>query len=795
VKKKIFLIFIIFNFSVSIAVSQTIEMGKIRSLLNKDLEDTVKIKLYEYLAEYYSKENYDSAIRCIDKALLLNEKGNSPEIKARLFASKAKYCVETGFYEEALKLINEILPIYQSDKDLGKEAGTLVDKGMIYDYLGDYPAALQCYDSALTLANKVNDKKVIASALNRCGIIYEQMAQFHKAIGFYQRSLNISIEYNFENEIKNSYNYLGISYFYLGDYQHSLVFYQKYLEYSEKMNSQIDIAYAYGNIGMIYDVIKDYDKALLNYQKSLSIHKQINNKQGISNSLTSLGDFKFGNKKYDEALEYYFEVLKIAEELNDIRIKSYVYDNIGNVYHKQKKYDAAIEYYELSLALTDKIGDLGGKTWNNLYLGEVNFDKQEFSKAFRHFKTAYETALITCEKEVLKNSSKYLSDLYNRNGDYKNAYYYLGLYKTYSDSLVNADKIREITASDIKFQNEKEKQLEKLRQQQLELEYQKKLTKQRIFRNSLILGLVFVCILAILLYRNLKHKQKLNDIFKQQRIEILLKNEELMQMNHEINTTNDELSKRNNNITDSLRYAQKIQTALFPQQQLLKEYFSDGFVIHQPLEIVSGDFYWIKKISNKVVVAVADCTGHGVPGAFMSVMGIAYLNEISREKNMEKTGEMLDKLRLELKQSVEYSKYESDTRDGMDIALCSVNLDNLTAQFSGAINSLYIIRDKKLIVHKGDHQHIGLFDEEKKFNSIELKLQKGDNLYMFTDGYVDQFGGESGRKFLIKNFKNTLLDIAGMPMEEQKSILEKTLAGWQKGYQQVDDVLVLGIKI
>jgi serine phosphatase RsbU (regulator of sigma subunit) len=196
-----------------------------------------------------------------------------------------------------------------------------------------------------------------------------------------------------------------------------------------------------------------------------------------------------------------------------------------------------------------------------------------------------------------------------------------------------------------------------------------------------------------------------------------------------------------------------------------------------------------------VVVAVADCTGHGVPGAFMSVIGIAYLNEIAREKNNQKTGKMLDKLRLELRQSLENSEYKADTKDGMDIALCAINTNNLTAQYSGAINNLYLIRDKNLVVYKGDHQHIGILDEEKDFTSFELQLKKDDILYMFTDGYVDQFGGKTGRKFLIKHFKQLLLEITQLPMEEQKTVLEKTLDDWQKGYQQVDDILVLGIKI
>ncbi len=794
-KKKILILFVLFILCNTIVNSQGINIEKIKPLLEKKLEDSIKIKINEYLAECFFEKNYDSAIYYIDRAISLTENKTPSKTKANLLASKTKYLVENGQYDEALQLNNEILSICSSIGDMNLQGKTLVDKGLVFDYLGDYTKALCCYDSALIIANKENNKTLLAYTYNRYGIIYEEMSQFHKAIEYYKKSLGISIEINYEKESKNSFNYLGICYFYLGDYQHSLEYYQKFLDCSEKQNALKDIAFAYGNIGMIYEMIKDYKKALLYYQKSLSIHQQINNKQGIANSLTCIGDINFENGNYKEALKLYMSVLDIAEEINDKRVKAFIYTSIGNAYNKLKMHESAIESYKLSFELCEQLGDISGKAWNHYYLGEVYYDKQNFPLAFKYYKMAYEAAIITGEKEVLKNCSKSLSELYNKKDDFKNAYDFLMLNKAYSDSLFNADKIRDITALSIQYQNTKEREIEELQHQQRDLEFQKKISKQKVFRNSFILGFVFMLIIAFNIFRNLKHKQKLNKILKEQRGEILIKNEELTQMNHEIVLHNEEISKRNNNITGSLKYAQKIQSALFPQEQLFKEYFNDGFVIHRPLEIVSGDFYWMKKIKNMVVVAVADCTGHGVPGAFMSVLGIAYLNEIARDKQNQKTGEVLDKLRIELKQSIDHSEYEADSKDGMDIALCAINIDDYSAQFSGAINNLYIIRNNNLLVYKGDHQHIGIYDEEKAFTNFEIQLEKDDILYMFTDGYVDQFGGKDGRKFLIKHFKQLLLNIANFPLSEQKAILEKTLNDWQKGYQQVDDILVVGVKI
>jgi len=784
------LLLIYFSYS---AYTQKAGIETIKSFLNKNPDDTVKAKIYEYLAAYYSQNNYDSALYYFDTAIILAQKNH--QLSVKLLEKKGEFFIENADFESAMTIFQNTIVILKKLGDINNESKFIVNKGITFDYMGDYHSALRCYDTAIIMAEKTANYKILAKAYNRYGIIYEQMSQFNKAIDFYIKSLSCSFKINYEPEIKNSYNYLGIAYYYLGDYQHSLSYYQKYLSLSEKRKNLKDIAYAFGNIGMIYEVIKDYNKAIYYYQKSLSIHQQINNKTGIANSLTSIGDFCFFNKNYNEALKYYQQVLTISKELNDKRALSYIYENIGYAYFKQKKYDLAIQNIKLSLEICQKLNDLGGNTWNYLYLGEINYEIKHISTAFSYFKIAFETAIITGEKEVLSRCSKALSDIYQMNGDFSNAYHFLKLHKTYSDSLVNADKIRDITALDIQYQNEKEKQLEILKQQEKDLDFQKKLSKQKIYRNSFILGFAFMLIISIVIFRNLNHKQKLNNILRQQRIEILMNNHELTQMNHEIVSINEEISKRNTNITDSLKYAQKIQSALFPQQQWLKSYFSDGFVVHRPLEIVSGDFYWMRKLDNTIVMAVADCTGHGVPGAFMSVLGIAFLNEIYREKKYKNTAEILSKLRAELKQSIENSEMQTGTRDGMDIALCVINKDNFTAQFSGAINNLYIIRNNKLLVYKGDHHHIGLYDEEKDFSTFDLQLEKNDLLYMFTDGYVDQFGGKKGSKFLIKNFKELLLKIAHLPMDEQKASLEQTLDDWKKGHQQVDDILVLGIKI
>lgn len=244
-------------------------------------------------------------------------------------------------------------------------------------------------------------------------------------------------------------------------------------------------------------------------------------------------------------------------------------------------------------------------------------------------------------------------------------------------------------------------------------------------------------------------------------------------------------------ILDSINYAKKIQKAVFPSNENVNEVLGEYFLLFKPRDIVSGDFFWIKKIKDSIIIAVADCTGHGVPGAFMSMLGTSFLNEIVRSENIENTDEILNLLRYKVKESLGQEGRKNETKDGMDIALYSVNTKTLELNYSGAHNSLYIIREnleKELTVLKADRQPIGIHVVEKNFTKHKYQLEKGDCLYSFSDGYTDQFGGEKGRKYKIKNFKEILLANYKKPMSEQKKILNNTLETWMgREYEQIQN--------
>ena len=258
----------------------------------------------------------------------------------------------------------------------------------------------------------------------------------------------------------------------------------------------------------------------------------------------------------------------------------------------------------------------------------------------------------------------------------------------------------------------------------------------------------------------------------------------------------DEISRQKKEIIESLEYACLIQTALLPQPSLLQKTFHDSFILYLPKDIISGDFYWISEKQECILFAAVDCTGHGVPGALMSILGITSLNEIVSEIDNLKANRILNQLREKIMKSLHQTGQGGESKDGMDISFCIFNRKTKELQYSGANNPLYYIRKNILYEIKPDKMPIGVSGiEEKSFRNNFVKMKKGDVLYTFSDGFPDQFGGPRGKKFKYKPFKDLLLEIHNKNMKEQKEILLSAFNDWKKDFEQVDDILIIGIRI
>jgi len=261
------------------------------------------------------------------------------------------------------------------------------------------------------------------------------------------------------------------------------------------------------------------------------------------------------------------------------------------------------------------------------------------------------------------------------------------------------------------------------------------------------------------------------------------------------NSQRDELIFQKNQITDSIQYARSLQKGLLSQRKAIEKILPRHFIFYQPKDIVSGDFYWVKKINESIIIAAADCTGHGVPGAFMSVLGISLLNEIVRRKEILKANQALEVLRHELKEALHQSDKDYSYNSGMDIALCVINKNKKLIQYSGANAPLYLVRNNKLVEYKPTRNPIGLTPIEIPFLNHEIEYEENDVFYLFSDGYMDQFGGDDGKKFRSRRFKHLLLEIHNKPFESQKDHLKLSLMKWKGSrYDQVDDIMVFGFK-
>lgn len=263
----------------------------------------------------------------------------------------------------------------------------------------------------------------------------------------------------------------------------------------------------------------------------------------------------------------------------------------------------------------------------------------------------------------------------------------------------------------------------------------------------------------------------------------------------ELRNKNIILQNQQKQITDSINYAKKIQEAVLPDLNEFAENFADYFVLFKPKDIVSGDFYWFKKIDNYSIVVTADCTGHGVPGAFMSMLGASVLNEIIISADNLIAGQILDSMRIKIKTLLKQQGNINEQKDGMDLALYIIDNKSYKLQFAGAYNPLFIIRKSKLEILKPDKQPIAVYFREKNFTTHNYQLQKNDCLYSFSDGYSDQFGGENNSKFLTKNLKKLLISISDKKMNEQKEILENKFTSWKGNSEQTDDVIIIGVRI
>ncbi len=661
----------------------------------------------------------------------------------------------------------------------------------------DKSNAVKYSDAAAKLANKLHLPQKEALVYKNSGNIHYTSGDYKAAYEYYQISLDLYVRLNDEKGIAVLYRNIGSVFHQQGNYEEALSYFNKSLVLREKLKDNAGIAALYNAMGLLYMEQGEgvYEKASGYFEKSLKIYQTLKQANGIASAYYSLGTLSSYMKRNENATQYYLKYLHLADSLNDNKLRARAHYALVAVYLKTEQFDKCEFHANEAIRLCAEQNnnfDLAGAYFN---AGDLYYTKRELEKAKNFYLKSYELSKQLNAVVHQKNAADQLRKIYKEQGDFKNALIYSESFIVLKDSLESANLTESISKYEMQLDfNEMIKEKE-LNVQKRDLEHIARLNQQKIYTISSIVALLLALGLVIFVLKLLKTKKTANKLLTAQNPQILLQNEELNQKNEEIQQQSEEIGKQHKEIIDSINYAKRIQQAILPTEQFLSEILSEYFVLFKPRDIVSGDFYWAKQIKNYTIYVVADCTGHGVPGAFMSMLGTSFLNEIITSRSLDSSGEILDKLRHKVKKSLNQTGVDGEQKDGMDISLMIIDNEKMQLSFAGAYNSLYIIRNGEEITLKADRQPIGIFIKEHPFETQSIDLQTGDCLYALSDGYPDQFGGEDGDKFKIARFKKLITSIHSKPMNEQKAILENTFADWTHGYDQVDDVLVFGIRI
>ncbi|HSH64434.1 MAG TPA: tetratricopeptide repeat protein, partial [Bacteroidia bacterium] len=498
--------------------------------------------------------------------------------------------------------------------------------------------------------------------------------------------------------------------------------------------------------------------------------QRINDRLGIAMSYNNLGLIFYSQANLDSALEYYKIALKIKEELVDKSLLSTTYTNIGNIYFELHQFDAALTYQLKSLNASESGKDKRGILTAYHAIGGIYEGKKNFSEAIRYYNLALAISQEIDMKQGILESYKGLSSAYKLSRNFERSLDYLNLYYTEKDSILNKENFKQVAELNTRYETDKkEKEILLLTKDQ---ELNAKIIKQQqLVRWGLIGGLGLLSISVFSIYRRYRFKQKANKILEKQKQEI---------------------QRKNMLITDSIDYAQTIQEAVLPTQQEIKKLIPGSFILYKPKATVSGDFYWVNQINERLICAVIDCTGHGVPGAFMSLLGYNMLENMAKDLT---PATILDTLNREVNTRLAGQDTSEESKHGMDISIIAIDRKTNCLEFAGARNSLYVVRENELIELKADKMSIGN-RQTNSFTNQFIDIKKGDMLYLFTDGFPDQIGGPNRKKFYYQPFKELLISISSLDPEQQQVRLNEAHSHWMgERMDQTDDILILGMKI
>jgi len=647
------------------------------------------------------------------------------------------------------------------------EPGTVISEG---------PADTVNIISLINKAREYQSKNQSEAALNN-GLIA------------YGRALGL----NYSDGISRSLEVIFQAYYSKSDYKNALTYQLKYLALAEKEKNRSRIAMSYKKIALIYQEQEHYQRSLKFYYMSYNEFLALSDSQNIAGVLTNKGLNYYqltrsttGNKSdiyLDSALLDLNTSLKISKNNNYPKITASNLGNLSEIYTAQKKYNIALDYSLEAIDNYKKIGDVSGEATSLFDIGKIYEVTNENNKALEYYQKSLKIAIQQNNKYLETYCYMYLASVSDKIGDYKSAYNYHKTMALIKDSLINIEDLKQINEMQTKYETEKTEALNKLLTGQNELSA-KTIKQQKTINYFIVGGLIMAIIFSFFIFNGLKKQRNANVIISKQKKDVEFKNSEIEKQKALV-------EEKQKEILDSIHYAKRIQTTILPHAELITANLSENFIYFKPKDIVSGDFYWATVHNNIFYLAVCDSTGHGVPGAFMSILNIGFLSEAINEKNISEPDEILNYVRKRLVNSIS----KDGQQDGFDGILICFDRNTNTIAYSAANNAPVLVRNNQLRELAKDKMPVGKGERTESFSRHEIQPQKGDSLYLYTDGYADQFGGPNSKKFMYKQLNDLLLDNNKLTMFEQKNILDQKFEEWKGDLEQIDDVCVIGFKL
>ena len=650
-----------------------------------------------------------------------------------------------------------------------------------------------------------------------------------KALGFGKEALTLAKTIKYTRGEAISLKNIGVLYQYQGNYPQALENYLQSLKIFEQIKDEAGIANVLNNIGIVYRNQGNYKKALTYFVRVQKIDEKNKDQTGLASILNNLGSIYYQQDEFEKAKGYFMQSLNIEKGLKDDGGVSISYNNLGLVAIAEDSVQKAIDYYQKALLLDEKAGNKASAagTLNNIAYAYQK--KDDLNKSLSYALRGYKLAEELNSQELVMQLSETLMTIYEGLKDFEKAYEYQTYHLFAKEEVFNEANTKKVANLQSAYELEKKQAEVALLKANEERSKAESARRQSI----IIFTLMVIIVLAvgmIGLYVSNQRRKRMNGILRKQRNVLREKNEEINQQKEEILAQRDAIEERNSQIVaknqdieSSIQYAKRIQEAILPNKEEMKQALPQHFIYYRPRDIVSGDFYWFAKTeplplyadspdfqgnkllkgfeNEKLILAAVDCTGHGVPGAFMSAIGDSLLNHIVFDRRLHEPASILKALQDGVRKALRQDEIEN--RDGMDMGLVVIDMEKKELTFAGARNSLWIIQDDEMTEIRGDAVSIGGWqpNQHYQFTTHTFSIDTSTSIYMASDGYQDQFGGPKGKKFMRRKLRELFKEIYHQPMEEQHRIIDITMKEWMSfpaadaaQHEQVDDMLVVGVR-